>query len=404
MATLSSFRERPAAEPFNVPPELNSAPSRPVYFNGKFYSGALNGVHRTADRLIREVDALCAQGEAQVLDLRLLLPSRPNWAPEFAVVRKTVQRLGHHQAWEQFVLPLRAADGVLVNLANLAPLAHGRKLSMIHDAQFLISPESFPLKVSLGYRLLTPLIARTSARVLTVSEYARDSLAAFGVSPHRRTEVIYNGADHILEPAPDLAVLARLGLEEGAYALLFGTPAVYKNLQVAFAAFDPGLKGVRLVVVGGGPEVMAAAGLHPPPGVVYAGKASDGELRALYAHALCLLFPSRTEGFGLPPAEAMTCGCPVVAAPAGAMPEVCRDAALYADVFDPAGWAAQVRALRDQPRLRRAKVKAGLARAADFTWRRAGLRLLREIERLARRPAPTGRPRVPAVAGRGAPG
>lgn len=65
------------------------------------------------------------------------------------------------------------------------------------------------------------------------------------------------------------------------------------------------------------------------------------------------------------------------------MPEVCRDAVLYADVFDPEGWVAQMRALRDQPRLRDAKVEAGRLRAGEFTWRRAGLRLLREIERIA---------------------
>lgn len=379
MATLSS----PAPPRTTESRTASGARRRRVYLNGKFYSGALNGVHRTADRLIREVDTLCAQGEGGGLDPHLLLPARENWAPDFAVVRKVPQRLGHNQVWEQFVLPFRAADGVLVNLANLAPLAHRRKLSMIHDAQFLISPESFPLKFSLGYRLLTPAIAATSARVLTVSEYARDSLAAFGVSAHRRTEVVYNGADHILESEAEPAILERLGLEDGGYALMFGTPQAYKNLQVVFAAFSAAPTGVRLVVVGGGPEGMAAAGLHPPEGVIYAGKVSDGELRALYTRALCLLFPSRTEGFGLPPAEAMTCGCPVVAAPAGAMPEVCRDAVLYADVFDPEGWVAQMRALRDQPRLRDAKVEAGRLRAGEFTWRRAGLRLLREIERIA---------------------
>ena len=384
MATLSSLGEYHTAEPMNIPsPSGRPRRRRPVYFNGKFYSGALNGVHRTADRLIREVDALCAQGEPGEFDLCLLAPSRPNWAPDFAVIRKTAERLGHHQIWEQFVLPLRAADGVLVNLANLAPLAHRRKLSMIHDAQFVISPQSFPLKFSLGYRVLTPVIAATSARVLTVSEYARDSLAAFRVSAHGRTEVVYNGGDHILENAAEPSILERLGLDEGGYALLFGTPALYKNLQVVFAAFARAPTGVKLVVVGGGPAAMAAAGLHAPEGVVYAGKVSDGELRALYTHALCLLFPSRTEGFGLPPVEAMTCGCPVVAAPAGAMPEVCRDAVLYADVFDPEGWAAQVRALRDQPALRRAKVEQGRSRAAHFTWRRAGMRLLQEIRRIA---------------------
>ena len=355
----------------------------PVHLNGKFYSGRLNGVHRVADRLIRELDGLAAAGACPELDLHLLLPAGETWAPEFACVRKTPQRFGHTQLWEQLVLPVAARDGVLVNLANLAPLAHGRKLSMIHDAQFLISPRSFPLKFSLGYRLLTPLIARTSARVLTVSEYARDSLEAFGVARHADTVVIPNGAEHILDRPADGAIHRRLGTETAPYALMFAQPALYKNLQVVFAAFRESRTGHSLVLVGEGEDALRRAGLEPPAEAVYAGPVAEGELRSLYERAACLLFPSRTEGFGLPPVEAMTCGCPVIAAPAGAIPEVCRDAVLYADVFTPSDWTAQMRALLRQPELRRAKIEAGRARAAAFTWRSAGLRLLDEIRRIA---------------------
>ena len=350
-----------------------------VFLNGKFYSGVLNGVHRTADRLLRQLDIMSEAGECPDLDFRLLLPRRPNWAPQFSHIGKSPQRLGHHQLWEQCVLPFAARSGVLVNLANLAPVAHRRKLSMVHDAQFLISPEAFPRRFSLGYRLLTPLIAATSARVLTVSEYARDSLAAFRVAPHGRTEVIYNGADHILEVAPDLQALDRLGLRGRPYALLFGTPAAYKNIQVVLEAFRTLDTGVQLVLVGSSRQALLAAGLMAPSDAVFAGAVIDGELRALYEHAVCLLFPSRTEGFGLPPVEAMSCGCPVVAAPAGAIPEVCRDAILYADIFSPPGWAAQITKLQRQPELRSAKIKAGLERAADFTWRNAAQCLVDQI-------------------------
>ena len=355
----------------------------PVYLNGKFYSGVTNGVHRTADMLVCELDALSTEGLCPDLDLRLLVPKRDNWSRPMASIRKIEQGLGHHQVWEQLVLPFRAADGVLVNLANLAPLAHRRKLSMIHDAQFVISPESFPARFSLGYRVLTPIIAATSARVLTVSEYARDSLAAFKVARHQKTEVIYNGADHILAVSPDETVLSRLGLNGRPYAVLFGTTAVYKNVQVVFEAFNGLVEGVELVVVGAGRSALLAAGLNPPETAIFAGKVSDPELRALYEGAECLLFPSRTEGFGLPPVEAMTCGCPVIASPAGAMPEVCRDAILYADIFAPQSWASGLDALRTRPELRRAKIEAGRLRAASFTWRRAALRLLDEIRRLA---------------------
>lgn len=364
-------------------PSTPARASRTVFLNGKFYSGVLNGVHRTADRLIRQLDALSAVGECGDLDFRLLLPRRPNWAPEFRRIRKSPQPLGHHQLWEQGILPFAAAGGVLVNLANLAPIAHARKLSMVHDAQFLISPESFPARFSLGYRLLTPLIAATSARVLTVSEYARDSLAAFHVARHTRTEVIYNGADHIMEVAADRGVLHRLRLQGRPFALLFGTTAAYKNVQVVLEAFKAFDTGVRLVVVGSSRAVLLEAGLSPPPDAVFAGAVEDGELRALYETALCLLFPSRTEGFGLPPVEAMTCGCPVIAAPAGAIPEVCRDAILYADIFSPESWADQIAKLKRKPELRAAKIEAGRSRAAEFSWRRAAVKLLMHIHELA---------------------
>jgi glycosyltransferase involved in cell wall biosynthesis len=356
----------------------------PVYLNGKFYSGPLNGVHRTADRLIQALDAFAQQGAADDLEFRLLLPERANWAPDFARVRKIPQRLGHNQLWEQAVLPFAASDGALVNLANLGPVLHGRKLAMIHDAQFLLSPQSYAPHRRWGYRLVIPMVARTSALTLTVSEYARDSLAAFGVSRHERTRVIYNGCDHILQTPPDPGALARLGLQPGGYVVLFGAPAAYKNIQVVLAAFasDPP-EGVKLVIVGADRAGLQARGLSPPADAVIAGKVDDGVLRALYDSALALLFPSRTEGFGLPPAEAMACGCPVVIAPAGALPEVCRDAALYADIFDPPSWRLQIERLRDDPGLRQAKIQAGLARAARFTWRSAGEQLLQEIRRLA---------------------
>ena len=352
-----------------------------VYLNGKFYSGVLNGVHRTADRLVRELDAL--SGSEGWLDFSLLLPRRPTWAPPLRHIRKVEQRLGHRQLWEQFILPFRAADGVLVNLANLAPLAHGRKLTMVHDAQFVISPESYPLKFSLGYRALVPWIAATSARVLTVSEYARDSLAAFHVAKHRTTEVIYNGADHILAAPPDPDIVERLRLTSRPFALLFGTAAAYKNVQVVFEAFNTWPPGVRLVIVGASRLSLLGAGLNPPSNAIFAGKVGDPELRALYEAALALLFPSRTEGFGLPPVEAMLCGCPVIAAPGGAIPEICRDAILYADIFAPSSWSEQIVALRSQPGLRQAKIVAGRRRAESFTWKRAGVQLLDQIRALA---------------------
>jgi glycosyltransferase involved in cell wall biosynthesis len=352
-----------------------------LFLNGKFYAGATNGVHRVADRLLREIDRLAVAGEAPAQwDIRLLVPACANWAPRFATIVPVPQARGHSQIWEQIVLPVVARGGVLASFANLAPSFHPRKLTMVHDAQFRLSPDSYPARLRWGYRVLVPRGARSSAVVLTVSDYARDSLATFGIARPAATRVIHNGADHILETPADPGMLARHGLAPGGYALLFGSVARYKNVAVVFAAFVRAeLAGLPLVVIGPARAALTAAGLTPPPGTVFVGGTDDAGLRALYEGAHCLLYPSRTEGFGLPPVEAMLCGCPVVAAPAGAIPEVCGDAVIYAGLDDAAEWARSVRALQAGP-LRDAKIAAGRVRAAGFTWAAAGIRLARVLQ------------------------
>jgi glycosyltransferase involved in cell wall biosynthesis len=359
-------------------PSAESAPLiGRLFLNGKFYSGAMNGVHRVADRLLRELDALAgAGGRPAQWDMRLLVPQADHWAPSFQAIRKVPQRLGHSQLWEQMILPFAARSGALASFANLAPKGHSRKLTMVHDAQFRLSPESYPAKLRFGYRALIPRGARSSRVVLTVSDYARDSLMTFGIADSERTAVLYNGADHIHETAAHEGFLASHGLCSGGYCVLFGSTARYKNLAVVFAAFRrEALSDMHLVVIGSSRATLEAAGLSPPPQAIFVGPIDDAALRALYESAHCLVYPSRTEGFGLPPVEAMLCGCPVVAAPAGAVPEICQDAILYAGMDDAAGWSAQILALGEDRGLRAAKIACGRARASAFTWRAAGVRL-----------------------------
>lgn len=356
----------------------------PIYFNGKFYAGGLNGVHRVADRLIREYDALLAeQDPAGRAPVRLFVPKKRKWEPALRAIELVEEQGADSQKWEQFRLPRLARDGVLVNLCNLAPIAHRRKLMLIHDAQFLFPDSGYPLRQRMGYRFLVPRMARSSGQVLTVSDYSRQMLDLMNVVTRDRIGVLYNGADHILEAAPDAEALARLGLEPGSYVLMFGSAKGYKNAAVVLDAFSEPAAGLRLVVVGASEADLRRAGLTVPPSALFAGKVDDAALRALYAEAHALAFPSRTEGFGLPPVEAMLCHCPVVAAPAGAIPEVCRDAVLYADVDDPAGWRAAFTRLFD-PDLRAAKISAGASRAAAFSWSSAGKALFDRVHAMAK--------------------
>ena len=95
---------------------------------------------------------------------------------------------------------------------------------------------------------------------------------------------------------------------------------------------------------------------------------STPQLRALYESAACFVFPSFYEGFGLPPLEAMACGCPVVASNVAAIPEVLGDAALYFDPANDRDIFEKVRRVLEDPQLRKEMREKGLSRARKWTW------------------------------------
>ena len=359
---------------------------RRIVFNGKFYSGALNGVHRVADRLIGEVDRLLtAMPDADRPQAEIHVPLDRAWSPKVETIKLIEHPGAASQRWEQLRLPRLAKDGVLINLCNLAPIAHRRKIMLIHDAQFLFRDASYPWRQLWGHRLLVPIMARSSRRILTVSQYSRAILDLTRVAPGERIGILHNGIDHMLDATPAEGTLTRHGLHANRYVIVFGTHKGYKNVQLIFDAFDrPELSSFRLVVVGESEAKLRANGLIPPANAQFMGGIDDAVLRALYEHATCLVFPSRTEGFGLPPLEAMLLGCPAIVAPAGAMPEICRDAVLYADVDAQDQWAAAVLRLAEDHAFRASKIAAGRRRAEEFTWKRAGSKLLDEALLLAR--------------------
>jgi len=360
-------------------------PPATIMLNGKFLSAPPTGVHRVAGALITHLDKVLAQG-GQRRRWILLCPKDADGALPLEVIeRRRVGRLTW-QAWEQLELPGAARGEVLVNLCNLAPLRHRRSVTMIHDAQVFLTPDSYPAPFRAWYRFALPRIGRGSARILTVSDYSRDRLAQFRVASPEKIDVVRNGVDHMQPIVPDGAILARLKLTPGGYVLAAAGAQKHKNVGLLFRAFAAhALRGLALVVAGGDREAaFAAAGAPAPPGTIFAGRTSDAELRALYENAHCLAFPSTTEGFGLPPMEAMSVDCPTIVAPCGALPEVCGGAALYADERDPAAWAAAIQSLYER-RLRLRLREAGRVRAALYRWEDSARRLMAIVEGVAER-------------------
>ncbi|MGE0776536.1 MAG: glycosyltransferase family 4 protein, partial [Sphingomonadaceae bacterium] len=243
------------------------------------------------------------------------------------------------------------------------------------------TPKSYTLPYRIWHRFQQANIGRRHARILTVSEFSRMQLAGYGVTQKDRIGVVLNGVDHGADISPDPTILDRLDLRAGKYVLALANIKAHKNIGVLLRAFArPELSDTSLMLFGAdGRAQFEQQGMSIPQNVRFAGKIDDAQLRALYKSALCLAFPSLTEGFGLPPLEAMREGCPSVVSPTGALPEVCGDAAIYADPHDPAAWAAEILKLTNDAALRQTLVQRGKEQAARFTWDKAARTLIREL-------------------------
>ena len=241
----------------------------------------------------------------------------------------------------------------------------GRLVATLHDANHLAMKSLYgPGRVAY-YRLIVTPRARLAKALITVSEFSRDELARhLFLSPYR-LQVIPNGvADTFTRPPEsELAEFQRRRGLPSRYLAAVGSVKAHKNVAV-LAKVAGELPAPIALLAGRG----AARRFGFPASTVDLGELPEEDLPRFYGGAAALLFPSRYEGFGFPAIEAMACGCPVIAARAGALPEVVREAGLLVDPDDVTGWReAALRVLRDDA-LRRDLAERGRERASLFTW------------------------------------
>jgi glycosyltransferase involved in cell wall biosynthesis len=362
-------------------------PFRAWSISGDFVTLAQTGVARYAREVTLALDALVGDRHplAADLDLVLLAPRQPCDLPLRCIPTRVIPELTRPrlpQFWVQAQLPLHARGG-LVSFCNLAPVLKRRHIVCIHDLHTRMVPESYGRLFRLVHRIVLPVLGRTARRITTVSELSREHLVDHGVAPAAKIVVTYNGSDHALRWNAGASRLPRRGLRP--FALCLGRSQRYKNTELMWR-IAPALDAMGLdIVIAGDIGAATLDSYGPRPGNVHLlGRISDDDFACALSEALCLLFPSRIEGFGLPAVEAMALGCPLVASTSPCLPEVCGKAALLADPDDTQAWIAAVRRLLAEPDLRAELSAHGRQRAKAFSWRRIAetyLELMAEIDR-----------------------
>lgn len=355
-----------------------------VAINGRFLTREGTGVDRVACELVLALDRMLEDRAAELDDLsfELLVPVGARTLTLRHIRQSVVGRRSGH-AWEQLDLARAARGRWLLNFCNTGPAFKRKSLVILHDAQVYQQPDSYSRGFRTAYRVLMPTLGRCSRIVFTVSDFSRRELERFGVVPAGKCQVTHNGCDHMDAIAADVGALEAFGLAGRPYALALGSLSPHKNLSVLFEAARLKVDAFPLLCIAGSanPKVFAASGMRETPQIRFLGRVSDEQLKALLQNAEMLLFPSLTEGFGLPPLEAMSVGCAVIAAPAEAVVEACGDAAIYADAQDAQAWASAVTRLAKDADLRGQVVAAGLAQASLFTWRASALRIVAALKK-----------------------
>lgn len=349
-----------------------------IYINGRFLLQEQTGVNRFAYELCR---ALREIG----IDFTLLCP-HGDIKECYDVVGFNLKRCGrgHSHVWEQLFLPFFfnkiKGEKILINFTGIGPVAVKRKIMTIHDLAFMVNPKWYSFVYALLYRLLTPLSAYTSMKILTVSEFSKNEIMRFLSVRSEKIEVIYNAV------SPFFKIPVSHKPTNKKYILAVSSIDPRKNFAMLLQAFSMlSDDTVELYIVGGQNAIYATSIKElceniPAGKIKWLGRVTDSELKSLYANALCFVYPSLYEGFGIPPLEAMACGAPTIVSDIPPIREVCGDASLYINPLDKKDIAEKISLLVSNEKLRNQLREKGDKRCLQFDWVASAQKLCTVIE------------------------
>lgn len=263
-------------------------------------------------------------------------------------------------------------------------------VTTVHDFSFQLFPEAHPRERIAHFEKNFAKRVKRSHQIITDSEHVRTEAIEFLQLPPEMITPIHLGVEHEIFKSHDEQSLEackrELGLPEK-FILFVGTREPRKNLERLLCAYLELPEWIKkefgLVLVGsegwnenGFRSRLEKVGTRAK----VLGYVDNRRLALIYNLAFLFVFPSLYEGFGLPPLEAMACGCPVVASRVASLPEVCGDAAYYVDPEDVSSIAEGIRRVLTDEALRKSLISNGIERAKLFSWEKTARKTLDVFE------------------------
>ncbi|MDB2649803.1 glycosyltransferase family 4 protein [Porticoccaceae bacterium] len=343
-----------------------------IIVNARFLTQKITGVQRYAIEL-------CRQLKKNHTSLRFVAPR--NVIHEELANELEVERCGYLEGhlWEQIELPRYASNcrnALIVNLCNTAPLFYRNKLVVLHDVAFKRFPKNFSFLFRNFYRVIIPWILRNSKYIVTDSEFSKNEIYQ-----------LYNLGTKPIKVIP-CAVgdnFKNISHNKRNYVLAVSSISPHKNfgsLVKAFASIDE--ENIELHIVGDINKNFSDAGIvdliKSNSKIKMLGHITDSELAESYTKALCFVYPSFYEGFGIPPLEAQASGCPCIVSDIASLPEVFGESVVYCDPYSISDIASKLKNLISDDKVRKKYIRLGLDNVKRYSYRRSAIEMIELIE------------------------
>lgn len=347
--------------------------------NGRFLTQKATGVHRYAFEICNKLHEMGA-------DFYVAIPKDicPDYKFSFRTV--TVGSLKTH-LWEQISLThylKKVNNPLLVSFTGCGLLNYSNQIITIHDVSHERHPEWFSPNYVRYYHFMFPRIARKAKAIITVSKFSMNEIVDVFKLDRNKLHVINCSAPFRTEPSDEEILKHKIDPQAERYIMAVSSMDPRKNFIRLAEAFNKiGDKSIKLYIVGMRFKAFNTPDLQKINGenIIMPGFIDDDALQKMYQNALLSIYPSLYEGFGLPPLESMTYGCPVIAADIPALREVSGDAALYANPYSIEDITAKIDLLVSNESLRQELKIKGLKQIKEYSWEKSAKQVLELVHK-----------------------